>query len=68
VPTGTGVETALTPGDRDRKAAEARKAAGLHLDEGISIATLRERFGLSRSTLWEAIDKLRRERERTEAP
>lgn len=53
----------MTPGDRDRKAAAARKAAALYLDDGLSYAALQARFGLARSTLWTAVDQLRRERE-----
>lgn len=46
-----------------RKADKSGKAAVMYLDEGIDMASLRERFGIGRSVIWAAVCRLRKERE-----
>jgi DNA-binding GntR family transcriptional regulator len=41
---------------------KSRKAAELHLDEGVPVVALCERFGVGRTAVWQAVHRLRKER------
>lgn len=45
-----------------RQAERARRAALLHLDEGIAVPSLAERFDTTTASIYAAIRKLRQER------
>jgi predicted DNA-binding protein (UPF0251 family) len=51
----------MTPGRRATVAEKARKAALLHLDEGVEIVACCERYGVARSAVWRVIKEVRAE-------
>lgn len=49
-------------GQHGSKVPASRKAAQLYLDEGLEIGALCDRFGIRRTSLYQAVHRLREER------
>lgn len=52
----------IPAGTRKTVSDKANRAAALYLDQSIEVRALIERFGVSRGSIWKAIDRLRRQR------